>query len=288
MRCHTTQTAAHAHPKGHTSQPAGTYPQDPHAPTDTQCGVGRRGRATVPAAAVTLVVLPEETRLAVSGSLRELGNGAAALAPSAPTAWLSAANDAAIPGLGYLTKWQLSPLRNDQPECTRSRASSPHLTPIRAMWAFRPHEPVPVPLAVPVGPPPFSQNRRRHTHEPPPTHSNAARLPLRLQRILPSSHSHRPAKSRDANQCYGDLKSQTRTRTWDFLNDTDVTEKVRNPRSPKHKQIHSAHALPDGLLLVHPRPPVQSTHPPGDCHYLWSSPEPPSSPGSRAQAPRGR
>ena len=98
----------------------------------------------------------------------------------------------------------------------------------------------------------------------------------------------RVGKRRDANQCYGDLKSQTRTRTWDFLNDTDVTEKVRNPRSPKHKQIHSAHALPDGLLLVHPRPPVQSTHPPGDCHYLWSSPEPPSSPGSRAQAPRGR
>ena len=72
----------------------------------------------------------------------------------------------------------------------------------------------------------------------------------------------RVGKRRDANQCYGDLKSQTRTRTWDFLNDTDVTEKVRNPRSPKHKQIHSAHALPDGLLLVHPRPPVQSTHPP--------------------------
>ena len=37
-------------------------------------------------------------------------------------------------------------------------------------------------------------------------------------------------KSWDANQCYGDLKSQTRTRTWDFLNDTDATEKVRNPR----------------------------------------------------------
>ena len=107
--------------------------------------MGRRGRATVLAAAVTLVVLPEETRLAVSG--RELGNGAgrvrAALAPSAPTAWLSAANDAAIPELGYLTKWQLSPLRNDQPECTRSQASSPHLTPIRAMWAFRGHRPFP-------------------------------------------------------------------------------------------------------------------------------------------------
>ena len=95
-----------------------------------------------------------------------LGNGAA-LAPSAPTAWLSAANDAAIPELGYLTKWQLSPLRNDQPECTRSQASSPHLT-IRAMWAFRPHEPVP--LAVPVGPPPFSQNQPKTADATPKSH----------------------------------------------------------------------------------------------------------------------
>ena len=95
----------------------------------------------------------------------------------------------------------------------------------------------------------------------------------------------RVGKRRDANQCYGDLKSQTRTRTWDFLNDTDATEKVRNPRP---QNINKSTALMPSQTGSYwcTRGHQFSLHtPPGDCHYLWSSPDPPS---SRAQAPRGR
>ncbi len=140
--------------------------------------------------------------------------------------------------------------------------------------------PTQVPRTRNKGTPTAYPPRALHIRRAPPLSPDSPRPPPPPPPPPPSPHQHPPAptttntltpspppgwkKSRDANQCYGDLKSQTPTRTWDFLNETDVTEKVRNPRSQNTEKIHSAHALPDELLLVHSRPTVQPTAPQGE------------------------
>ena len=189
MRCHTSQTAAHAHTKGHMSQPAGTYPQDPHALTHrhpVRCGAA--GPATVQAAAVTLVVLRDKALL--SAESWEVVTLVRRLPlplrhPHNPS--LSAAKDAAIPELGYLTKWQLSSLRNDQPECTRSHASNPRSGP------------------------PFSQNCRRHGAHPRATAHQLQRCRVPAPASLALTPQQNTAKDITAPQKGGTRISATAT-----------------------------------------------------------------------------